>query len=57
VHHVGLHSQLEDQLMTWDPLATSKSPDRLDALVWALTDLMLDVPQRNYGLVTVHVIG
>jgi phage terminase large subunit-like protein len=40
-----------------DPLATSKSPDRLDALVWALTDLMLDVPQRNYGLVSVQVIG
>jgi phage terminase large subunit-like protein len=41
VHHVGLHARLEDQLTTWDPLSSAKSPDRLDALVWALTELML----------------
>lgn len=28
-----------DQLCTWDPLLSEKSPDRLDAGVWALTEL------------------
>lgn len=40
VHHVGYFGELEDQLCTWVP--GEKSPDRLDALVWALTELMLD---------------
>jgi phage terminase large subunit-like protein len=39
VHHVGLLPQLEDQLCGWNPAEGGKSPDRLDALVWALTDL------------------
>lgn len=39
VHHVGTFSELEDQLCSWVPGDTS--PDRLDALVWALTELML----------------
>lgn len=41
VHHVGSFPLLEDQLCTWDPSAGMPSPDRLDALVWALTELML----------------
>lgn len=42
VHHVGQFSQLEDQMTTYDPQATNnKSPDRMDAMVWAVTDLML----------------
>jgi phage terminase large subunit-like protein len=41
VHHVGVHARLEDQLTTWNPLMARKSPDRLDANVWALTHLML----------------
>lgn len=40
VHHVGVVPQLEDELCTWVPGDTD-SPDRLDALVWALTELML----------------
>jgi predicted phage terminase large subunit-like protein len=39
VSHVGSLPQLEDQLCTWTP--GGSSPDRLDALVWALTELML----------------
>jgi phage terminase large subunit-like protein len=38
IHHVGGFPELEDQLCTWVPGA-SDSPDRLDALVWALTEL------------------
>ncbi len=39
VHHVGTMADLEDQLCNWVP--GEKSPDRLDALVWALTELMV----------------
>ncbi len=39
IHHVGLFAQLEDQLCTWVP--GEDSPDRLDARVWAFTELML----------------
>jgi phage terminase large subunit-like protein len=41
VHHVGALPKLEDQLVDWDPTSGAPSPDRLDALVWALTELML----------------
>jgi phage terminase large subunit-like protein len=42
VSHVGAFPELEDQLCTWEPLSGMPSPDRLDALVWALTALMLE---------------
>jgi phage terminase large subunit-like protein len=45
VHHVGVFPELEDQMCTWTPEA-AKSPDRLDALVWALTALH---PELNGG--------
>ena len=40
VHHVGTFPELEDQLCEWVPGDTS--PDRLDALVWLLSQLMLE---------------
>ena len=39
VHHVGEFPELEDELCTWVP--GDPSPDRLDALVWAITELQL----------------
>jgi len=48
VHHVRNPSdganleELEVQMRTWEPLGSIGSPDRLDAMVWALTDLMLN---------------
>lgn len=42
VHHTKGFPALEDQLCTWDSSGDEKSPDRLDALVWALTELMLE---------------
>ena len=41
IHHVGFFSLLEDQLCSWVP-DYSPSPDRLDALVWAFSDLIID---------------
>lgn len=39
VHHVGMFRDLEDQLCQWEPGQTD-SPDRLDALVWAISSMM-----------------
>jgi len=44
VLHVQMFPELEDQLCNFVPDNLDSSPDRLDALVWALTDLMLDAP-------------
>jgi len=41
VSHLRPMPELEDQLCTWVPLSGDPSPDRLDALVWAITDLAL----------------
>jgi len=38
VHHAGYFKELEEQMTSYTPF-TTKSPDRLDALVWALTSL------------------
>jgi hypothetical protein len=40
VHHVGRFDELEQQMQTWTP-DSKWSPDRLDALVWGLTELGL----------------
>lgn len=40
IHHVGVFADLEDQLCSFVP-GQASSPDRLDALVWAFTDLLL----------------
>ena len=44
IHHVGAFPALEDQMcaFTGGPLAHLASPDRVDALVWALSELMLN---------------
>lgn len=45
VRHVGPLNDLEDQMVNWEPLSGMASPDRIDALVWALTELMIDAPR------------
>lgn len=40
VHHVGYHVELEDQMVSFTGNVGEKSPDRLDALVWAVKSLM-----------------
>lgn len=47
VHHVGSHPHLEDEWCLWIPGAVSASnpsPNRLDASVWALSDLIVKRP-------------
>jgi len=43
VRHVGAFPDLEDEMVNWVP--GSYSPNRLDALVWALSELMLFSPR------------
>lgn len=42
VHHVGMFAKLEDELCSWEPNSGAPSPNRLDALVWALTELVVE---------------
>lgn len=46
VHHVGGFDALEDQLCMWTT-DTLESPDRLDALVWAVTELALNATKQS----------
>jgi predicted phage terminase large subunit-like protein len=41
ISHVGSFPDMEDQMCTYTPDGYDGSPDRVDALVWALTELML----------------
>jgi phage terminase large subunit-like protein len=56
VRHVGSFVELEDQLaaMTGDGYSGDGSPDRADALVWALTELLggVETPQPFFGTQT-----
>lgn len=47
VHHVGVFPELEDQLVTWVP-GEDESPDRLDALVWLVSYLLLTGEEEEY---------
>lgn len=46
VHHLGLMADLESELTEWDPTMGMRSPNRLDAMVWGVTELM---PDRDRG--------
>ncbi|MEM6414999.1 MAG: terminase family protein [Pseudomonadota bacterium] len=46
VKHAGRFSTLEDQMTSYTGASNQDSPDRLDALVWALTDLCLSRPTK-----------
>jgi phage terminase large subunit-like protein len=41
VHHVGHFGELEEQMTNWYHESGLPSPDRLDAMVWAMHALML----------------
>lgn len=41
VSHLGMLGDLEDELCNYVPTESTKSPNRLDALVWGLSELML----------------
>lgn len=49
VHHIGYFADLESQMTSWIPEDTRKSPDRVDALVHAMTALLVKPPQGFLG--------
>ena len=53
VHHIGTFPQLEDQMTNFtsdiDRAAAGYSPDRVDALVWAFSELLVE-PMPGEGL-------
>jgi predicted phage terminase large subunit-like protein len=46
VHHVGSFPELEDQQCAYTPDGYDGSPDRVDALVWALSELLVQKTSR-----------
>ena len=54
MHHIGALPQLEDQMTNFtadfDREAAGYSPDRLDVLVWATTELLVE-PMNGYNMV------
>lgn len=48
IHHIGYLAELEDQMTAWIP-GEGKSPDRVDALVHAMTALLIKPPQGFIG--------
>jgi len=47
IHHVGTFPELEDELCEWEPGdRNAESPNRLDAAVWAITELQ--TPRRKF---------
>jgi len=53
VHHLGCFPQLEDEMTAFttnfDRKTAGFSPGRVDALCWALSDLMT-MPMRSWGI-------
>jgi len=39
IHHIGTFAELEAEMVQWIPDESAWSPNRIDALVWALTEL------------------
>lgn len=57
IHHVGLFAALEDELCSWVPGEGMASPNRLDALVWACTALLLTGPAAETSSLVLAPVG
>lgn len=51
VKHAGVFPDLEDQMCMYVPDVYDGSPDRVDALVWGLTETMLDARRSRFAFV------
>lgn len=50
VHHVGYLGLLETQMTGWEPNKKKKSPDRVDALVYGVSAVLLKPPKGLFSL-------
>lgn len=48
VRHTGRFNELEEQMCSYNPATSNQSPDRMDALVWALRELLGKTSSRRY---------
>jgi phage terminase large subunit-like protein len=48
-HQVGVFPELKEQLTTWVP--GERSPDRMDALVWALSAIFYPTEEHEFVVV------
>jgi len=48
VHHVGVYRELENEQCRWVPNSGMLSPNRLDALVWCVTELLVGRPTSDW---------
>ena len=51
IHLVGDFPYLEDEMVTWIPGESRESPNRIDAMVWAITELMLGEPEEQESVI------
>ncbi len=51
IHHVGCLPELESQQTTWDASTGAKSPDRIDALVYAATECCLGAAAGGFAII------
>ena len=56
VHHVGEFPHLENEMVMWIPGESRYSPNRIDALVWAMTelDLKADIDSVPLDMMSAH---
>ncbi|MCK4245590.1 MAG: hypothetical protein KAX20_08200, partial [Candidatus Omnitrophica bacterium] len=47
IHHVGEFPYLEEEMVTWVPSVSRNSPNRIDALVWAITELNTEIKKSS----------
>lgn len=47
IHHVGEFPTLENEMVTWVPGESKYSPNRIDALVWAISELFESPKKRQ----------
>jgi phage terminase large subunit-like protein len=57
VCHVGIFPEMEDQMCDYDPKVAKYSPDRMDALVWALTELMAEVSVGDTAIEVLQMLA
>jgi phage terminase large subunit-like protein len=51
IHQVGSWPEMEDELCSWDPLGNGRSPNRLDARVWGMVELLVTPTNPNARLI------
>lgn len=52
-HHVGTLLELEYEMTTWEAKKGDKSPNRIDALVWAAAELLPEIGKKKSASISI----